>query len=88
MMNCADYSNPEVDAAIDAAINSTTQEEAMEYWKKAQNIAAEDVPYLFLVNMDHCLFVRDGLDLGTIIPNPHGHGAPIIGSMNEWKWEE
>lgn len=87
-MNCASYSNEEVDAAIDAAITATDSDEALEYWKKAQDLAAAEVPYLYLVNMEHCLFVRDGLDLGVITPNPHGHGAPIIGSMSQWKWAE
>lgn len=86
-MNKASYSNPDVDDAIERAVLSTTPEEALEHWKEAQTIAAEDVPYLYLVNMKHCLFVRDGMNLGEIIPNPHGHGAPIIGNMNEWHWD-
>ena len=87
-MNCADYSNPAVDAAIDAAVSSLTPEDALAHWREAQRLAAEDIPYLYLVNMDHCLFVRDGMNLGNIIPNPHGHGAPIIGNMNEWHWDD
>lgn len=86
-MNVACYSNPNVDTAIEKAITSVTPEEALEHWHEAQQIAAEDVPYLYLVNMKHCLFVRDGLNLGDVVPNPHGHGAPIIGNMNEWHWD-
>ncbi len=87
-MNCASYSNPEVDRYIEAAIAATSIEEANNNWKKAQEIASEDLPYIFLVNLEHCIMVRDGLDLGKQIPNPHGHGAPIIGTMNQWKWEK
>lgn len=86
-MNVASYSNLAVDQAIDAAVLSTTAEEALEHWQDAQDIAAADVPYLYLVNIKHCLFVRDGLDLGEVVPNPHGHGAPIIGNMSQWHWE-
>ena len=86
-MNCTSLSIPEVDAEIEAAINAISQEEALDHWQKAQEIAQEEIPYLFLVNVEHCLFVRDGLNLGTVIPNPHGHGAPAVGRMNEWHWE-
>lgn len=63
-------------------------EEAIRYWKLAQwdgkkGINA-DYPYLWIVNIDHTYFVRDGLDIGEQRIHPHGHGAPVIANMNEW----
>jgi peptide/nickel transport system substrate-binding protein len=85
--NVIGYDNSEVDALIASAIAATTQEEAITDWKAAQDIANADYPYLDLVNIEHCYFIADSLDvsLATQIPHPHGHGSPIICNMKDWK---
>lgn len=85
------YSNPQVDEYMDKALAATTMEEALQYWKLAQwngstGINA-DYPFLWIVNIDHTYFVRDGLYLGSQMLHPHGHGQPVIANMNEWKME-
>ncbi len=88
LSNAAMYSNPTVDAYLDEMIAATSEEEAIELGKKAQydgNTGANvDFPYIWLVNIDHTYFVRDGLDIGTQRIHPHGHGAPVIQNLNEW----
>lgn len=89
--NVSSYSNPAVDAYIDKALAATSMEEAIKYWKLAQwdgktGINA-DYPYLWIVNIDHTYFVRDGLDLGNQMIHPHGHGQPVIANMNEWSFK-
>lgn len=84
--NVSGYNNPEVDAKIDAAIAATSQEEANELWKEAQQIGEKEFPYLFIVNIEHSYFVKDNLDISvkTQIPHPHGHGSPIICNLKDW----
>jgi peptide/nickel transport system substrate-binding protein len=84
--NVVGYENSEVDALIEAAMDANNQEGAIADWKKAQQIANEDYPYLYLVNIEHCYFVSDDLDISeaTQIPHPHGHGSPVICNMKDW----
>lgn len=91
--NYTGYSNPTVDGYIDAALNAIDQDSAIENWKKCQWDGTSgpggdkgDMPYLWLVNIDHCYLVVDGLDLGEQPIHPHGHGWPVIGNLNEWSW--
>ena len=88
--NVVGYSNEKVDKLIDEAINSNNQGLANEKWKEAQLASEEDYPYLYLVNIEHCYFVNDKLDVSidTQIPHPHGHGTPIICNMKDWKLNE
>ena len=88
--NVVGYSNEKVDKLIDEAINSNKQDLANEKWKDAQVASEEDYPYLYLVNIEHCYFVNDKLDISidTQIPHPHGHGTPIICNMKDWKLNE
>ncbi len=85
--NPSGYENPEVDKLIAEAISANTQEQAVAAWKQAQAAYAEDYPYLYLANIEHCYFISDRLDISrdTQIPHPHGHGIPIICNMKDWK---
>ncbi|MDR1573948.1 MAG: ABC transporter substrate-binding protein [Clostridiales Family XIII bacterium] len=87
--NVVAYSDPEVDALIAQAFGETNQEAAIEKWKQAQALANADFPYLYIVNIEHCYFVSDRLDISpdTQIPHPHGHGSPIICNMKDWKFK-
>lgn len=84
--NYTGYANAEVDAYIDAALSAETQEEAIENWKAAQDLANQEFPYLYIVNIQHAYFINEDLDISmeTQIPHPHGHGAPIINNMADW----
>ncbi|AEF84386.1 peptide/opine/nickel ABC transporter [Treponema primitia ZAS-2] len=85
------YTNPAVDWYIDAMLGAKTEAEAFGFAKQAQydgkggpNV---DLPYLWLVTIDHTYFVRDGLSLGVQRIHPHGHGMPVIQNLNEWKYQ-
>ncbi|MDR1028792.1 MAG: ABC transporter substrate-binding protein [Clostridiales Family XIII bacterium] len=84
--NVVGYDNADADARIEAAYGAGDQADAIENWKEAQRIANADYPYLYLVNIEHCYFVSDALDISaeTQIPHPHGHGSPIICNMKDW----
>lgn len=86
--NTPGYENAKTDTLIKEAIASAEHEKAVEKWKEAQEVYAEEIPYLFLVNIEHCYFVNDGIDLSvsTQVPHPHGHGIPIICNMKDWSF--
>lgn len=92
LSNSAMYSNPTVDRYLDGMLAAVSEDEAMELAKKAQydgsTGANVDFPYIWLVNIDHTYFVRDGLDIGTQRIHPHGHGAPVIQNLNEWTFTQ
>ena len=87
--NVVGYSDSQVEEWIAKALAANSQEEATEAWKQVQTIANEDNPYLYLVNIEHCYFVNDALDLSldTQVPHPHGHGSPVVCNMNDWNWK-
>lgn len=87
--NVVGFNDTEVDTVIEEAITANNQEEAIEAWKEVQRLADAEYPYLYLVNIEHCYFVNDKLDLSmtTQIPHPHGHGSPIVCNIGDWKWK-
>jgi peptide/nickel transport system substrate-binding protein len=91
LSNSPMYTNPTVDRYLDAMLSARSEAEAMENARKAQydgNTGVNvDFPYIWLVNIDHTYFVRDGLNLGIQRIHPHGHGEPVIQNMNEWRFE-
>lgn len=87
--NAVGFNDPEVDTKIEEAITANNQEDAIAAWKEVQRLANAEYPYLYLVNIEHCYFVNDRLDLSmaTQIPHPHGHGSPIVCNIGDWKWK-
>lgn len=92
--NTGYYSNPVVDEYLRQARASKSPEECYEYYKLAQwdgETGASligDAPDVWLVRADHCLFVRDGLDIGT--QSIHQHNATmqvVLSNILEWKWD-
>ncbi|MFB9754329.1 ABC transporter substrate-binding protein [Paenibacillus hodogayensis] len=90
--NAGFYSNPAVDEWMDKALKAVRENEAMEFWKKAQWDGKNgvggmaDAPYAWLVNINHLYLVKDGLDIGKQRIHPHGHGWPVTDNIEEWSW--
>lgn len=88
------YSNPTVDEYMEKAMHATTQEEAYEYWKKAQwdgetgFSSRGDAPWTWLVNIQHLYLVDENLNIGNQKLHPHGHGWPITDNIDQWHWNE
>lgn len=95
-----DFYNPEgyrsdvTDGYLDAAMEALTSEEANENWKKVQwdgmtgTAMQGECPWVWVVNLDHVTYVRDGLSIGEQPIHGHGHGLPLIQNLQEWTWEE
>lgn len=92
--NPGHYANETVDRYMNAALEATDLDQAMELWKKAQwdgttglsNMG--DAPWAWLVNIDHLYFVADQLDIGEQPIHPHGHGWPVTSNIEQWKWTD
>ena len=95
-----DFYNPEgyrsetTDRYLNAAMEALTPEEANENWRKAQwdgqsgTAMQGQCPWVWIVNLDHVTFVRDGLSIGDQPIHPHGHGLPLIQNLPQWAWTE
>lgn len=87
------YKNETVDNYMDEALASSDLEESYELWKKAQwdgatGITQEgDIPWIWLVNIDHLYWSRDNLKVAEQKLHPHGHGWSIVNNVDQWSWE-
>lgn len=92
--NTGYYSNAAVDEYLNKALSATNENEANEYWKKAQwdgkagFSAKGDAPWAWLVNLNHLYLVRDNLNIGKQKIHPHGHGWPLTDNIEEWHWNK
>ena len=90
--NFSCYEDPTVDAYLDEALAQPTVEESYPYWKKAQwdgetGVAPQGAAtWVWLANVDHLYFVRDGLDVAEQKPHPHGHGWSLVNNVDRWSW--
>ena len=87
------YVNETADAYMDEALAASSLEEVYELWKKAQwdgstGITQDgDIPWIWLCNIEHLYFVRDGLMIGEQKIHPHGHGWSLINNVDLWSWK-
>ncbi len=86
------YSNLTVDEYMDQALACSDLEESYELWQKAQwdgttGVTQEgDIPWVWLVNIDHLYWVRDGLQVAEQKIHPHGHGWSVVNNVDQWSW--
>ncbi|WP_312430865.1 ABC transporter substrate-binding protein [Lacrimispora sp.] len=88
------YANQKLDRYMDEALAESDLEKSYELWKKAQwdgetGITQNgDIPWIWLVNIDHLYWVRDGLKVADQKLHPHGHGWSIVNNVDQWSWEQ
>ena len=86
------YSNPAVDEYMDQALACSDLEESYGLWQKAQwdgttGVTQEgDIPWVWLVNIDHLYWVRVGLQVSEQKIHPHGHGWSVVNNVDQWSW--
>ena len=86
------YSNPTVDGYMDEALASADLEQSYELWRKAQwdgttGVTQDgDIPWVWLANVSHLYWVRDGLQIAGQKIHPHGHGWSIVNNVDQWSW--
>lgn len=89
--NAGYYKNETVDSYINKALASEDEDEALEFWKKAQWNGSTgfsnkgDATYAWLVNVNHIYIMSEDLDIGTPVIQPHG--GRIFDNVTEWSWK-
>lgn len=87
------YANEALDRYMDEALASSDLEESYNLWKQAQWDGSQgitqqgDIPWIWLVNIDHLYWSRDGLKVAEQKLHPHGHGWSIVNNVDQWSWE-
>lgn len=90
--NAEGYMNETTDRYLEAAMEALTVEDANRNWQLVQwdgttgTAMKGECPWVWIVNLDHVTFVRDGLSIGDQPIHPHGHGLPLIQNLHEWEW--
>ncbi len=91
--NYADYKSEAVDSHFDAALSAMTIEESYPEWRAAQWDGADGfapqgaASWVWLCNLDHLYFKRDGLVVADQKLHPHGHGWSLVNNVDAWYWE-
>jgi peptide/nickel transport system substrate-binding protein len=78
------YANPAADALMDEALASGDLEASYKLWQEAQSLISQDAPWIWLANIDHLYWVRDGLQVAQQKIHPHGHGWSIVNNVDQW----
>ncbi|SCI28801.1 Oligopeptide-binding protein AppA precursor [uncultured Roseburia sp.] len=87
------YASESVDQYMDAALAADSLEESYKLWQNAQwdqntGVTQQgDIPWIWLCNVEHLYFVRDGLKIAEQKIHPHGHGWSIINNVDQWSWD-
>lgn len=86
------YSNETSDSYMDQALACGKLEESYELWQKAQwdgnTGTVEDVPWVWLVNIDHLYWAKENLQVAEQKIHPHGHGWSIVNNVDQWSFEQ
>lgn len=93
--NYAGYENDAVDAALEAALVQPSVEESYAYYRKAQwdaqtgeGVAPQGAStWVWLANVDHLYFQREGLHVAEQKPHPHGLGWSLVNNVDRWTWD-
>ena len=59
----------------------------MEFYNIYHTKADTGLPWIWLVNVDHLYWVRDGLHVAEQKVHPHGHGWSIVNNVDRWYYE-
>lgn len=88
------FSNPTVDSYLNAALHAETTEEANQLWQLVQwdgttgTAMQGECPWVWLVNIQHIYYVRDGLDIGEQQLHAHGASWTLVQNLRDWTWNE
>lgn len=84
--NSGFYRNTVVDANLAAIKQLADYQQAKPYWSNIYQQLEQDLPWTWLVNIDHLYAVDQCLDIGTPLSEPHQHGWPILRNISQWQW--
>lgn len=90
--NFAKYANSIVDEHLKNAVETSDSDISMNEFKLAQYDASQNsgvnvdtgASWIWLANIDHLYFVRNGVDIGIQQLHPHGHGWSLLNNVSTW----
>ena len=87
--NYACYESEEVDKYLDTAMAADDLDESYDNFHKAMELVSADgaATWVWLENVDHLYFSRDGLVVAEQKLHPHGHGWSLVNNVDQWTWE-
>ena len=71
---------------MDKALATNDLSKSFELWKKSQEKVSNDIPWIWLVNIDHLYWVKNNLNVAEQKIHPHGHGWSIVNNIDQWSW--
>lgn len=80
------------DSYLNQAVAQPDVSDSYEFYRLAQwdgttgVTPAADAPWVWIANVDHLYFVREGLNVAEQKPHPHGHGWSIVNNVDKWSW--
>ena len=77
-------SSDTVDALLDRALAAPELGDSYRLWQEAQE--ADETTWVWLVNVNHLFWVRDGLQVAQQKIHPHGHGWSVVNNVDRWSW--
>ncbi len=92
--NITFYNNPKVTDYMEKAMRSSDIDEANKYWKLAQwdgqagASTMGDLPYVWLVRMNHTYIGDMRIDVGDQGLHSHGHDWALIANIDQWSWKD
>ena len=78
---------------MEKAMHASTQEEANKYWKLAQwdgktgASGLGDVPFVWLIRLDHIHIGDARINVGDQPIHTHGHEWSLLANIAEWTWD-
>lgn len=87
--NFTGYSDEGTDRRLEAALAAVDTKEANRLWQEAQTDVGPEAEalWVWLANVDHLYFVREGLAVAEQKRHPHGHGWSVVNNVDQWSWE-
>ena len=87
--NGAMYHNDEVNEQVEKALAAGSVEESTPYWIAAQDPITpdNDSPWIWICEIKHIYFAKDGLNVVDNKIHPHGYGWTILNNVHKWSWE-
>ena len=83
------YANARVDELMDQALACSDLEESYALWQQAQSEEiVNDVPWVWMVNVDHLYWVNQNLEVAQQKLHPHGHGWSLVTNVDQWTWNQ
>ena len=87
--NFSQFSSTDADTLIDEAVAEKNVATSYSKLSEAQAYVSPEKAssWVWIANVEHTYFVKQGLKVADQKIHPHGHGWSLINNIDEWSWE-